>query len=479
MSNLSLRQYLQAKQYDSTQGIRYIFRSRNISSLRLLLFDGHEVQGVIYKEWESLGLGMGKLGFPIDSRQVLNSNYPEIQGQRFENGTITDLGYGTVSAALNDGTSLPEIPYKLTLEKFRCEKRTTGEPGDEDEMWIRLIVSNQSLNGQNEMFKVYDYRNEHVRPHSDYPINLTLYQGKLPEIMQLSYMALEVDLDAAADNTLAIFTDKIKTDAEKWFSSELPNFESALRLIIAGNSMICIPLCALGGPYSAIIGTIAGGVLDGVLVVTIDWNRAELIGADRIDCLGPVLRDQNLTTLPTGSASYEVVYGATLNEEIKEKVTVSYSRYDNGDIGEHRRYSGTDAEVDYTFTFRHSICNRTGPKPNPPYGLSGYTLSYRSFKPDVEPKSEHFLGAESHIFWMVSSLGDTGYEIERLTKHDSKFVMVAWVAAHNPSTEGANFMEEWGAFDCDPGDEIKYRIRAFNGNGYSPYSQILSLLVEG
>jgi hypothetical protein len=96
--------------------------------------------------------------------------------------------------------------------------------------------------------------------------------------------------------------------------------------------------------------------------------------------------------------------------------------------------------------------------PNAPFGLSASKSQFGVTSGRV------------HLFWMVSSLGDKGYDIERRSDRSPSWLKVATIAAHVPSTEGANYV------DTAPLDDVyHYRVRAGNDAGYSPYSAELDV----
>jgi hypothetical protein len=102
--------------------------------------------------------------------------------------------------------------------------------------------------------------------------------------------------------------------------------------------------------------------------------------------------------------------------------------------------------------------------PNPPYGLSAAIkhIGSRTY---------------AHVFWMVSSPGDRGYELYRRKQGDAYFAKVAVVPAHNPSTDGANWMDYIAG--AKEGDVYEYRVVAFdNYGGFSAYSDILTVRVK-
>jgi len=481
MCDLSVRQFLQAIGADPSQGVRHLAPNLTDISLRFILQGAHQVHGAIYTKWMSLGGGLGRLGYPISEQQALNPSYPAIQGQRFENGSIIDLGYGTLSSALNDGTSLPEIPYVLTLEGFRCEQKTTRDvfEGGEDELWLRFIVSTSAkLNDAGQVSQVIDYRNDHVISGDDIFVGRVLYSGKLPESMSLACMAIEVDLEYDAEQVMTVFSDKAREHAHLWFSPGSGEVDFFFTFNLIMNAFGTGACTATGPSHPAFwIGGLAGTGLEIVLKLARDWYKSELIGAFLNAQLGADLEKANLGTLPAGTGDKPIeqeLRRSSATDKIIVFMDVSFSRYDNGDIREDRRFSGADPKVDYTFTLRHFIGNRDGPKPNPPFGLSVESNPF--YISDDDDGRQTFVGVDNHIFWMVSSLGDTGYEVERLTKQDTDFVKIASVVAHNPSTEGANYMDLHEA-SSEPGDEIKYRVRAYNPNGYGPYSDILFVLI--
>lgn len=95
--------------------------------------------------------------------------------------------------------------------------------------------------------------------------------------------------------------------------------------------------------------------------------------------------------------------------------------------------------------------------PNRPYGLSASWTSIDLSRANV------------HVFWMVSSPGDRVYEVQRRSDQTASWSTVAHVAAHVPSTEGANHIDT----GVPKGKVYYYRIRARNDVGDSLYSDEL------
>lgn len=102
------------------------------------------------------------------------------------------------------------------------------------------------------------------------------------------------------------------------------------------------------------------------------------------------------------------------------------------------------------------------PVPLPPYGLSA------SKKPVGVNRTE------THVYWMVSSLGDTEYGLERAL-NGGVFSPVANVQALVPSTRGANYVDT--VPNTHPGDQVRYRVRGRNHYGYGSYSDELTVRV--
>ncbi len=479
MSNLSVRQFLKDKGADPYQGVKHLAKALHINSLRLLLCGGYEIRGDIYNEWERLGRGAGKLGYAISNLQVLNPEHSNTKGQKFENGAIIDFGNGVLSSALNDGTVLPETPYVLTLEEIQCTKQTKEEFGA-DKLWIRLIVTTSpSLNG-GELNQIIDYKNDNVHAGDHFYVGRVLYSGTLPEYMELAYMAIEVDLESDAEQVMNTFAEKIKIATTPVFNTGSAVTETILWFNIAMNG-IGITACEATGPANPAfwIGGIAGTALEGVLLLARSWYETELIGAFQRSIDGLEIQKVSLGTSPlppgTGRVPIEVpIVGSSGN--LRVLMLVSFNHYPDGDIKEIRRFitADTDTEVDYTFTFRHCVGNRI---PEAPRNLSVETNPYYIMDYSHDPPHKHWAGVENIISWIGDGGINRGFEVERLiVNKDSQFIKIASFSAHHLDQQ-ESFTDTRDHLDVNPGDEIKYRIRTYNQNDYSPYSEILSVIV--
>lgn len=446
MNELRLRPYLQMKGAFAQQGLRACCGTGD-TSLRAVL---SSFSLPIYEKWESLGMDRDRLGMAVGDNQNLTAGDLRITVQKFEHGTITDLGIGTVSAALSGGggmgggASLPETPYVLTLEQVKCNKKTEGEVL-EDELWVRPIVSvDASLNEEGETVKLLDYRNDHVNAGQDISTNLLLYEGSLPDIFTLCYIAIEVDAEHDAEVVIRNFTEKIREDGELTFDSF--SLETQIAELILWHAS---PLVALG---------------------LIGWLPPEMIAADKIVFLGEKLQEWSRGELPISNAGFIRLEGGTNLE-----VQVFFSRDENGDIREERRYTikryddiGWHHIVDYVFTFRHFLGNMGGVAPNQPRNLS----VEQKFRDIYNPNSgtSHFGHSTNRLSWEGVE-GATGYIVER-SVNEKPFVKARAARVHPPGVAGDSYMD---ANLQLAGEVIRYRVLAYNRNGFSSYSEILTV----
>ncbi len=102
----------------------------------------------------------------------------------------------------------------------------------------------------------------------------------------------------------------------------------------------------------------------------------------------------------------------------------------------------------------------TLPVPAPPYGFSAAKTAMPGNVLQI------------HLYWMVGSLGDYGYVVER-SRAGGAFAQVTVVSALVPSTRGANFIDTIGG--VVPGERIEYRVRGYNDYGDGPYSEVYTV----
>jgi len=340
MTDLCLRPYLRMKGVIANQGVRSSC-GPGIISLRTLL---SSYSMPIYEKWQSLGGKQGRLGNSIGDQQKFDVDNHKFWGQKFEHGTIIDFGTGTVSSALSGdgaggGAALPETPYMLTLESIQCKNTTKGE-FEGDELWIRLILSTKAtLNEYNEVREVNRIRNyrNNFRPGHNIHVGLLLYAGSLPEIFTLSYMAIEVDLDADAEQVLNTFTKKIKEKEGIWFTTGNSTFESILSFNIIMNALGTGSCMIDPNPWVHWIGGVAGTAMEFGLSSILVWYKSELIAAHQISFLGENLLKESHGELPARTEEKPTeltLYGSSASEKITILMRVDYSLYENGDICE-------------------------------------------------------------------------------------------------------------------------------------------------
>lgn len=474
MTALSARQYLEYRRAD---GARAGVRAGCGSSSGQLSLRGRlqSVSPAIFDKWKNLGGPSSRLGHPRGEQRTFPMGNREFRGQLFDKGTIIDFGAGSVSAALygggaGGGAALPETPYLLTLEEFRCVKRTQGEAGDEDEMWLRCIISAAgTLQEDDAVSRVIDYRNNHVRSGVGSAPNIPLYAGSLPETFKVSYMAIEVDLEEDAQQVMRTFTSKVQEKEKLWFSPGSSTIDGILWFNIAMNSLGTSLCVADPNPWVHWIGGVAGTGMEIALISIMNWYKSELIAANEVSFLGENLINESSGDLPAGTGEDPIevnVYGSSATDKKNILMHVSFSRYDNGDIREERRFFGADPEVDYIFTFRHFLGTGSGPSPAAPQGLNVETETYNSWDPQREIST--FLHAKNRVCWTAPGSDVVGYEIQRaangrpFTKAGTVRSAISGTAFDDPLVQGYN-------------DVYQYRVRAYNKNGFSPYTEPLTV----
>lgn len=431
----------------------------------------------IYEKWQALGGGQGRLGWALENQRQVSIGDRHFTGQRFEHGTAIDFGQGTVSAALTGGgtgggASLPEVPYMLTLESVQCHNQSQGEAGA-DELWIRFILSTSAtLNEGGEVSSVVNYRNDNVHAGQSYPADVLLYAGSLPEVCKLSYMAIEVDADFDADQVMGTFTSKVKEHEKLWFTAGNDVFEGAMWANIVLNSLGTSLCVADPNPWVHWIGGIAGTGMEIALISILRWYKSELIGANELTLLGENLRQESQGALPEGTGEDPIemkVLGSSATDKISFFMHCAFSRFDNGDIREERRFFGADPQVDYTLTFRHFVGTGTGPLPPHPCALSVEPDYHYAW--NEQHGTSSFLYAQNKLSWQAGGSGAVAFEIER-SLNGQPFVKAATVRVRDAVAPGGSFLD---TFVQGSGQVIQYRIRAFNRNGFSDYSEVLTV----
>lgn len=229
------------------------------------------------------------------------------------------------------------------------------------------------------------WRNKDFDSGEEKDVGIVLFEGELPEAFTVTLAGVEVDATGPADDALHAFERSVRdSDARFAYSvTEVIGKEEVEKIAVSGFALGAIAGAVVGGIVGSTVkfeiviqgiviatlpeGSIIGGILEGTLtggvigtliaigIITVallisviaNWLGPDPMMLDRTMYMGASL--SNAVAIPgMAPSAWSAVsrdYGIT--------VEGYYSRDDNGDLLEFRRYQSRAEESDYTFVFRH------------------------------------------------------------------------------------------------------------------------------
>ena len=324
---------------------------------------GAVYNGPIADLWRELGGPIGALGYPKGRAQPVPADLSgvTVTRQRFARGAIVcyeTADGATCIAALDDGTLLPERPYRLTLDSVLCVREADGLGSDE----AGISVVTTPSDGASSVQRWFDGDVDSGERHE---IGLTLHDGNMPVGLSVSMIGLEKDGRRAFQKQRRHFEEAMETlDLTFDFSTDRwDRISTATRLgasglgILIGAAVGGITVTASAGVLT--IGASAGvggaiGLAVGILAligagIGLRFRPADLLLLDRTVYIGQFL--------------HRMVDGGDLPDEsvleIAEdnmKISVAYERASPNSVVETRRYSRIrDGGPIYELALTHTV----------------------------------------------------------------------------------------------------------------------------
>lgn len=423
----------------------------------------------ILAKWQSLGGAGGPLGASIGALKRCEVQGREVWAQSFEHGAIVDLGNGTVSAGLGNGgsgggASLPETPYRLTLEGIRCDKGTAGEIGT-DEVWTRLVFATAPSAGTpGARLYVADARYQDMGPgRSIQGIGQVIYEGPLPELFSFQMLSIEVNFQPDADEVMLDFVAKLQDEAGLWFTPGQDSTETQLTFNLWANRIVGGVLVAMGDFWTKVITAVMEPTMEAILTALQGWYKSRLLGVTAFPPLGEFVRQLAAGQYPPEESPQAVqVYGNPPDPSHPLLMKVRYLAGPDGAVLEERKFVGGTSDADYTFTFKHWLGAGPGSAPTRAIALSIDSTYMNLFNPNQN--RSYFSRSENKLTFTTDVKNEFGYHLER-SLNGAPFVGIAQLKC--PAG-----VQKLTYTDIQlPEEEVcRYRVRAYNASGFGPYS---------